>query len=81
MTMNEVKALTQSKTFWGAVMALVGSGLSAGHYTLSAADAATAVDIVVSIVSGVGGLVAIIGRVKASKKIGSFRVPAEAEAK
>ena len=69
--MNELKPLMQSKTFWGAMMALGGSALSAGHYTLSAADAASAVDIVVSLVSGVGGLIAIYGRVVASKKIGA----------
>jgi hypothetical protein len=68
--MNEVKALTQSKTFWGAVMALISSGVAAGHYTLTPADAASAVDIVVSIISGIGGLIAIYGRVVASKKIG-----------
>jgi hypothetical protein len=69
--MNELKPLITSKTFWGAVMALGGSALSAGHYTLSAADAASAVDLIVSIASGVGGLVAIYGRVMASKKIGA----------
>jgi hypothetical protein len=69
--MNELKPLVASKTFWGAVMALGGSALSAGHYTLSAADAASAVDLVVSVVSGIGGLMAIYGRVVASRKIGA----------
>jgi hypothetical protein len=68
--MNELKPLVESKTFWGAVMSLAGSGLAAGHYTLTPADAASAVDIIVSIISGIGGLVAIYGRVVASKKIG-----------
>ncbi len=70
--MNEFKALTESRTFWGAVFALAGSGLSLGHYTLTPADAASAVDIVVSIASGIGGLLAIYGRVKASKQIGTL---------
>ncbi len=68
--MNELKPLVESKTFWGAMMALVSSGVAAGHYTLTPADAASAVDIIVSIISGIGGLVAIYGRVVASKKIG-----------
>jgi hypothetical protein len=69
--MDDVKALTQSKTFWGAIVALVGAAVSLGHYTLSAADAQQAVDLISGIASAIGGLVAIYGRVVASKKIGS----------
>jgi hypothetical protein len=68
--MDELKPLVESKTFWGAIMALVGGGLGIGHYTLSAADAAHAVDLITGIVSAVGGLIAIVGRVKATKQIG-----------
>jgi hypothetical protein len=68
-SMDELKPLVASRTFWGAVLSLASSGLAAGHYTLTPADAASAVDIVVSIISGVGGLVAIYGRVVASKQI------------
>jgi hypothetical protein len=67
--MEEFKSLIQSKTFWGAVVALVGSGLTLGKYTLSPADAAQAVDLISGVVGAVGGLVAIYGRVVASKKI------------
>jgi hypothetical protein len=69
--MDDVKTLTQSKTFWGAVIALVAAAFSLGHYTLSDADAQQAVDLISGIASAVGGLVAIYGRVVASKKIGS----------
>jgi hypothetical protein len=69
--MDEFKALTQSKTFWGAVVALGGSALTLGHYTIAPADAASAVDLISGIASAVGGLIAIYGRVVASKKIGS----------
>jgi hypothetical protein len=69
--MDEVKTLTQSKTFWGAIVALGGSALSLGHYTLSPADAAQAVDLISGLASAAGGLVAIYGRVVASKKIGA----------
>jgi hypothetical protein len=65
-----VKALTQSRTFWGALIALAGSALSLGHYTLSPADAAQAVELVSGIVTAAGGLASIWGRVVASKKIG-----------
>jgi hypothetical protein len=69
--MNEFKTLTQSKTFWGAVVALGGSALTLGHYSLSPTDAAQAVDLLSGIASTVGGLVAIYGRVVATKKIGA----------
>ena len=69
--MNEFKTLTQSKTFWGAVVALGGSALTLGHYSLSPADAAQAVDLLSGTASAVGGLVAICGRVVATKKIGA----------
>jgi len=68
--MNEFKTLTQSKTFWGAVVALGGSALTLGHYSLSPADAAQAVDLLSGAASAVGGLVTIYGRVVATKKIG-----------
>jgi hypothetical protein len=68
--MNEFKALTQSKTFWGAMVALGGSALTLGRYTLTPADAAQAVDLLSGIASAAGSLVAIYGRVVASKKIG-----------
>ena len=69
--MNEFKTLTQSKTFWGAVVALGGAALALGHYSLSSADAAQAVDLLSGVASAVGGLVAIYGRVVATRKIGA----------
>jgi hypothetical protein len=67
--MNEFKALTESKTFWGAVVALTGSALTLGRYTLTSADAAQAIDLLSGMASAVGGLLAIYGRVVATKKI------------
>jgi hypothetical protein len=67
--MNEFKALTESKTFWGAIVALAGSALTLGHYTLTPADAAQAVDLLSGMAGAVGGLIAIYGRVVATKKI------------
>jgi hypothetical protein len=69
--MDEFKTLTQSRTFWGAVVALGGSALSLGHYSLSPADAAQAVDLVSGLASAAGGLFAIYGRVVATKQIGA----------
>src|ERR1700678_1274998 len=68
--MEEVKILTQSKTFWGAIIALCGSALSLGHYTLTPAEAAQTTDLLSGIATAIGGLIAIYGRVVATKKIG-----------
>jgi hypothetical protein len=67
--MDEFKALTESKTFWGAVVAVAGSALQLGHYTLTPADAVQAVDLLSGMAGAVGGLIAIYGRVVATKKI------------
>jgi hypothetical protein len=68
--MEGIKGFLESKAVWGGIVALAGSALGIGHYTLSTADAAQAVELVVSITTAVGSLVAIYGRVVASKKIG-----------
>jgi hypothetical protein len=69
--MDGAKQLIQSKTFWGAVVALAGAALTLGHYTLAPADAAQAVDLLSGIAGAVGGLIAIYGRVVATQKIGA----------
>jgi hypothetical protein len=67
--MHEFKTLVLSKTFWGAAVALAGAALTLGHYTLTPADAAQAVDLLSGIAGAAGSLFAIYGRVVASKKI------------
>jgi hypothetical protein len=69
--MDGAKPLIQSKTFWGAVVAVGGAALTLGHYTLTPADAARAVDLLSGIAGAVGGLIAIYGRVVATQKIGA----------
>lgn len=69
--MELVKSWMNSKGVWGGIVAAAGGLLALGHYTLSAQDAATAVDLLSGVASAVGGLIAIYGRVVASKKIGA----------
>lgn len=74
MTMNntfsDAKSLLESKTFWGAVVAIGGTGVSAfTHHALAPSDAAQLVDILSSVVGAVGGVVAIYGRMVATTKI------------
>ncbi len=68
--MEGFKPLLTSRTFWGAAVTLGGAALSLGHYTLSPADAAQAIELLSGLASAIGGLVAIYGRIVASKKIG-----------
>jgi hypothetical protein len=67
--MNEFKALSASKTFWGAAVALFGAALRLVHYTLTPDDAAQAIDLISCMAGAAGGLVAVYGRVVATKKI------------
>ena len=67
--MHEFKSFILSKTFWGAAVALTSAALTLSHYTLTPADAAQAVDLLSGIAGAAGSLLAIYGRVVASKKI------------
>ncbi len=68
--MDGFKSILESRTFWGAAVALLAGVLAIFHYSLSADDQAQLVDIIAGVGAAAGGLVAIIGRVLASKKIG-----------
>jgi hypothetical protein len=70
--MNGFKSLFVSKTFWGAAVGILAAALAGAHYTLSAEDQRTIVDIVVALIGFGGNLFAIYGRVVASKKIGAL---------
>lgn len=71
--MEEVKSLIQSRTFWAASLGLAAGLGGIFHYTISPADQAHAVDAILSVVGAVGSIGAIVGRVYASKKIGSMK--------
>ena len=68
--MDDFKSLLTSKTFWGGVIALLAGVLGIFGYTLLPEDQAALVDGVAAAAAAVGGVIAIWGRVKASKKIG-----------
>ena len=68
--MDDFKSLLASKTFWGGVIALLAGVLGIFGYTLSADDQQALIDLGVGIAASIGGVIAIWGRVKASKKIG-----------
>ena len=69
MSTETEKAWWESKTVWGGVIALLG-GVAAGFgYVVSPEDQEIISTGIVGIASAVGGLLAVYGRVKASKAI------------
>ena len=68
--MSDVKSLFASKTFWGAFVAMIAGALSLFGYQLGAGDQAELIEAASGIAATTGGLVAIYGRVVASKRIG-----------
>jgi len=69
--MDGIKSLLASKTFWGAALAVVAGILSLFGFEFGAADQGAVIDSGYNIAGIVGGILAIYGRIVASKKIGS----------
>lgn len=68
--MNDTKSWLASKTIWGGLIAVAAAVAGWFGYSLAAGDQATLVDALVSIGGAVGGILAIVGRVMASKTVG-----------
>ena len=68
--MNDWKSIFASKTFWGAVLAVAGGIAGIWGYTITPEDQQYLVEGGATVVTLVGGVIAVIGRMKASKKIG-----------
>lgn len=67
--MEDVKQWYNSKTVWGALIAIVASVLQMKGIDLGAADQSSIADALVSIAGAAGGLLAVYGRVTASAAI------------
>jgi len=67
--MNDAKSLLLSRTFWGALTAVLAGILGLFGYVLSPEDANALIDLIAGLAAAAGGLLAIFGRVKASKRI------------
>ena len=70
MPEGDNKPWYQSKTIWGGVIAAVAAGLGLAGLELGADDQQRLVEIAVSIAGMVGAVLAIYGRMRASKGIG-----------
>lgn len=69
--MNDAKSLIASKTFWGALIAGSASILGLWGKELSPADQSQLVELGSALVGALGALLAIVGRVTATRTIGA----------
>lgn len=60
----------QSKTIWGGIVTAVAAVLGIWGVAVSPEDQAQLVDTITLVAAGIGGVVAIIGRLAAKKQIG-----------
>lgn len=67
--MDETKSWYMSKTVWGGLIAVAAGAAGAFGYTIAPDDQAQIVDAVVAVATVAGGLLAVFGRVKASKAV------------
>ena len=67
--MDDFKSLFASRTFWGGVIAVLAGVLGFFGYELGGQDRAAIIEAGSAIAAAVGGVIAIWGRVKASKLI------------
>lgn len=68
--MNDVKGFFESKAIWGGVIAFAAGVAGLLGYSVSDADAEQIVAYITGGASVAGGIYAIYGRIKASKRIG-----------
>lgn len=68
--MFDSKQWYQSKTVWGALIAIMASLLQASGIDFDATGQEQAADSLVAISGAVGGLIALYGRMSADKRLG-----------
>lgn len=67
--MNGWKTQLQSKTVWAALIAILASVAGIAGYSISPEEQENVVGLATSVVTGVAGVIAWIGRVQATKRI------------
>jgi len=68
--MDGVKGFFSSKGVWGGIIAVVAAGAGLIGYVVTPDDTLALKDHVTEIAAAVGGIIAIYGRVTATKRIG-----------
>lgn len=69
--MEGVKSLFASKTVWGLIIAALGFLAQLMGFTVTEADQTSLATIVANLAEGVGMLIALWGRISATKTIGA----------
>lgn len=67
--MYDVKSFFASKTIWGGLIALIASAAAIWGYAITPADQAQIVELVTGIGGIIGSVLAIYGRIVATRKI------------
>lgn len=70
MTIETPKKWYESKGVWGGIIAMLAAISGAFGYAVDADAQASIAELITVVVGGVGGLLAIIGRIKADRKVG-----------
>ena len=68
--MSDVKGFLESKAIWGGLIAFGAGVAGLIGYTVSAEDQAEIVQLITGAGGVVGAVLAVVGRIMASKKIG-----------
>ena len=66
---NDSKTWLQSKTIWGALIAIAASAASLAGVEIEAGEQAEILDGIISLVAAGGGILAIIGRIAARSRL------------
>jgi hypothetical protein len=67
--MNDVKAWYKSRTVWGALIAISASLAHAAGVEVTTGEEGELADLIVAGLGAVGGLVALIGRISARRRV------------
>lgn len=66
---DDLKAWYQSRTVWGALIAIAASLANAAGIEVTSGDGAELAELIVAAVGTAGGLVALIGRISARRRV------------
>ena len=68
--MNGTKKWWESKTLWGSIIAILAAVVQIFGYQITPEMQQQLLSQITAVTAGIGGLIAMYGRLKASKKIG-----------
>lgn len=68
--MTDIKPWWQSKTLWGAIVTIGSAALDLAGLELGEAETEALTGFLTSLGAAIGGIIAIVGRLKAKSRIG-----------